>query len=77
MATKAKIAEAKPEREVTKIDSNTFEVSQSVTRTVDKKALAKEIEDLKKVISDMREKTGIAGLENNLAEKEELLAELK
>ena len=63
--------------EVEKIDANTFDVTETVTRTVDKKELKAQIDELELLIGRLRQSSGIEGLEKDLELKKELLAQLK
>jgi hypothetical protein len=65
------------DQDVKKIDTNNFEVTDTITRNVDKKVLKSEIEEIKKIIEEKKKSTGIDGLEKTLADKKELLALLK
>ncbi len=77
MATKTKIAEATPEREVTKVTANKFEVATTSRRMVDKAGLIQEIADLEGAIEKLRQDTGLDKMEEALADKQALLSELK
>lgn len=63
--------------EVKKIDTNNFEVTETITRSVEKKTLKAEIEEIEQIISSKRKTSGIESLENQLSLKKELLAQLK
>ena len=63
--------------EVEKIDANTFDVTETITRTVDKKELKTQIDELELMIQRLRQSSGIEGLEKDLELKKELLSQLK
>ena len=65
------------EIKIKKIDTNNFQVSETVTRNVDKKSLKASIEEIEKTIKDKKDKSGITSLEKELADKKELLSSLK
>lgn len=63
--------------EVEKIDANTFDVTETITRTIDKKELKAQIDELELHIGRLRQQSGIEGLEKDLEEKKALLSQLK
>ncbi len=58
-----------------KLNKDSFEVADTITRVVNKKELMLEIEDLKTRIEEKKRLTGVSALERKLEEKESLLAD--
>lgn len=63
-------------KDITKIRTNEYEVSETRTRVVDKKMLKREIEDLTARLEEKRKNAGIDSLEEEISVKKALLAEI-
>lgn len=61
---------------VKKNKANEFEVTRTSVRTVDKKGLMKEIENLEELLKQKRNGAGIDSLEAEIARKKQLLEDI-
>lgn len=66
----------KSTNKIVKQGANSFEVTRTTVHTVDKKGLVQEIADLKKLLDEKKARVGIPQLEEQIAKKEALLAEI-
>ena len=71
------MAKTKKDKIITKIDTDNFDVEETVNRTVNKKDLKAQIKEIEDIIVGIKSKTNLTSLENDLQTKNELLALLK
>lgn len=64
------------EKEITKIDDNTFKVEQTTASMVKKDGLIQEIADLEEQIAKKREVANLDAMEADLASKQALLEQI-